>query len=332
MASASHQNRRNALKQTAKETKAMTPTIAASLPHLNPSVSLSFALETLPPLDPAKCPRFRLSPNPTTPGTPISVLDSDSFDAAITMPSSIFSLTSSDTSTTLEKESSILTLLQESASAPFNLNPATASRVAVLNMASEHNPGGGWMNGAAAQEEALCFRSTLASSLHKSRHYPIPDRCGLWTKDVVIFRTSMAQGHELTVPAVEVEKLPVVSVLSVAGIRRPRVEVVEGRSVFAEAKDRELTKDKMRICLRMAAERGHTMLVLGALGCGAFRNPPEEVADCWGEVLREREFAGGWFKAVWFAVFDRKRDGNLPIFKGRLDGKVVGFVEPEKGV
>ncbi|KAK4445424.1 hypothetical protein QBC34DRAFT_472288 [Podospora aff. communis PSN243] len=323
--SSTHQNRRNALKQTAKETKAMTPTIATSLPHLNPTLSLRFSLETLPPLDPTKCPHFHLSRDPSSHGTPISVLPSDSFDAAITMPSILLSLPSSpQTHTELEKSN--LTHLHSSCAAPSNLNPSTAARVAVLNMASEHNPGGGWMNGAAAQEEALCFRSTLASSLHKSRHYPIPDRSGIWTKDVVIFRTSMAEGHELMVPAVEAERLPVVSVLSVAGIRRPRVESVNGKSVFAEAGDRELTRDKMRLCLRMAAERGHTMVVLGALGCGAFRNPPEEVAECWGEVLREGEFAGGWFRGVWFAVFDRKGDGNLPVFKRWLDGKVVGVV------
>jgi uncharacterized protein (TIGR02452 family) len=325
--STTHQNRRNALKQTAKETKAMTPTIAASLPHLNPTVSLRFALETLPPLDPAICPRFRLSSDSTSHGAPISVLDSDSFDAAIAMPSTLLSLPQSDTSNQIETEKSILTHLQSSCTSPSNLNPITAPRVAVLNMASEHNPGGGWLNGAAAQEEALCFRSTLASSLHKNRHYPIPDRSGVWTKDVVIFRTSMAQGHELMVPETEAEKLSVVSVLSVAGIRRPKVEVVNGKSVFAEERDRELTKDKMRLCLRMAATQGHTMVVLGALGCGAFRNPPEEVAECWGEVLREGEFAGGWFRGVWFAVFDRKGDGNLPIFKRWLDGKIVGVVE-----
>jgi uncharacterized protein (TIGR02452 family) len=68
------------------------------------------------------------------------------------------------------------------------------------------------------------------------------------------------------------------------------------------------------------------MLVLGAIGCGAFRNPPQEVADCWLEVLSEAEFAGGWFKEIHFAVFDRRNEGNFEIFRDMFDGKVVSGV------
>ncbi len=73
----------------------------------------------------------------------------------------------------------------------------------------------------------------------------------------------------------------------------------------------------------MAGTKGHTMLVLGAIGCGAFRNPPEEVVRCWQEVLNEAEFAGGWFKEIWFAVYDRRNEGNFEIFKQAFDGKAI---------
>ena len=141
----------------------------------------------------------------------------------------------------------------------------------------------------------------------------------------------------MMVPDTPAEELPVVSVLSVAGVRKPEVKTVardekapeDRKTVFANDEDRVLTKDKMRLCLRMAATKGHTMLVLGALGCGAFKNPPEEVAECWKEVLDESEFAGGWFKEIWFAVFDRKGDGNLPIFSKALDGRKTGIIAGE---
>ncbi|KAK5660600.1 hypothetical protein OQA88_13163 [Cercophora sp. LCS_1] len=278
------QARRAALAAIAHETVAQTPTVSAALPHLSPTKSTPYSLSTLAPLDPSKSPKFSK--------TSIRVVPSDSFEAAISMPS---------------------TVLGDSE----NSNDSKSTRVAVLNMASEKNPGGGFLRGASAQEEALCFRSTLAASLHKNL-YPIAPRDGVYTRDVIVFRTSAADGHEL-MPFDEPEKLPVVSVLSVAGIRKPETKKEGGRVLYKEEGDRELTRDKMRLCLRMAAAEGHTLLVLGALGCGAFRNPVGEVANCWGEVLGEEEFKG-WFREVWFAVYDRRGEGNLEVFKEVLEG------------
>lgn len=200
-----------------------------------------------------------------------------------------------------------------------------ATRVAVLNLASDTSPGGGWLNGAMAQEEALCYRSSLSLSLHK-RYYPWGPEQGVYTRDVVIFRTSTDTGHKLLAPDTPASHLPVVSVLSVAAIRRPKLSDAqvlgsgEARKVFADREDREWTMKKMRLVLRMAALRGHDRLVLGALGCGAFRNPVEEIAGCWREVLEEDEFAGGWWREMVFAVFDRKDEGNFGVFETTLGG------------
>lgn len=251
------------------------------------------------------------------------------------MPSSVLGIPSSLGKPTKTVETEILGHLRSIAASPGNLDATSAARVAVLNMVSGRSPGGGWLKGASAQEEALCFRSTLAASLHRTL-YPIQQRAGLYTRDVVVFRTSMGDGHKLLIPATPASDLPVASVLSVAGIRRPDVKPLDeaasgstvqtsgnsghkgsapkGPFVFADPAARELTKDKMRLCLRMAGAKGHTMLVLGAIGCGAFRNPPEEVVKCW-EVLDEDEFAGGWFKEIWFAVYDRRKEGNFDIFR-----------------
>ncbi|KAK3307707.1 uncharacterized protein B0T15DRAFT_493173 [Chaetomium strumarium] len=364
--------RRLALAAIAKETQERTPTIAARLPHLDVSKSEKLDLPSLPPLDPAKCPQFRIPNQGSLVGTTTRVFNRDSFDAALSMSSSILDLhpTPGEKSiTSTENEKEILSHLEPLSASPTNLNPSTAARVAVLNMASDRNPGGGWLNGASAQEEALCFRSTLAASLHRA-YYPLRRREGLYTPDVVVFRRSAAaggeEGHKLMVPETAVGELPVVSVLSVAGIRGPEVrpegeeggreeggqekkavgkeaaesgrkeaegdqergkgktKTPKGPFVFADPAARELTKDKMRLCLRMAGAKGHTMLVLGALGCGAFRNPPQEVARCWQEVLGEAEFAGGWFREIWFAVYDRRNEGNFDVFRDAFDGKVVG--------
>jgi hypothetical protein len=338
--------RRLALAAVAKETETTTPTIASSLPHLDPAKSEKLDLRTLPPLDASRCPRFKLTNKPGLAyGTTTRVFNQDSFDAALAMSSSTLGISPGLAKPASTVEAEILEHLKSTASSPGNLDPTTAARVAVLNMASERSPGGGWLKGASAQEEALCFRSTLAASLHRTL-YPIQQRAALYTRDVVVFRTSMGDGHKLMVPETPASNLPVFSVLSVAGIRRPDVKPLDeeasgsttqasgssghkgkaakGPFVFADPAARELTKDKMRLCLRMAGAKGHTMLLLGAIGCGAFRNPPEEVAKCWQEVLGEDEFAGGWFKEIWFAVYDRRNEGNFEIFSEAFDGKVIG--------
>lgn len=151
----------------------------------------------------------------------------------------------------------------------------------------------------------------------------------LYTPDVIIIRSDMGSGHALLMPDVNVEDLPVVSALSIAAVRTPHTVTVQRQTAsgelvkrleFADSEDRVLTKDKMRLCLRMAAHKGHGSLVLGALGCGAFGNPPEEVTRCWLDVLRETEFQGGWWEHIIFAVYDTKSDGNFAIFKRDLHG------------
>ncbi|KAK4158220.1 hypothetical protein C8A00DRAFT_39415 [Chaetomidium leptoderma] len=324
-----------ALAAIAKETETTSPTIASSLPHLDPANSEELDLKTLPPLDASKCPGFKLANGPgSTYGTTARVFNQDSFDAAITMPSSVLSIPPTNSG---KPTQAVETQIFE------HLESATASGCGV-EYGIRTQPRGGWLKGTSAQEEALCFRSTLAASLHRNL-YPIQDRTGLYTRDVVVFRESMSDGHKLMIPGTAMTDLPIVSALTVAGIRRPDVKPIgeeaaatgndttvetKGPFVFADPAARDLTKDKMRLCLRMAGAKGHTMLVLGAIGCGAFGNPPEEVAKCWMEVLSEVEFAGGWFKEIWFAVYDRTNEGNFEIFTEAFDGKVVGELQAFK--
>jgi hypothetical protein len=287
-----HAARRAANAATAAETRTILPDILKALPNLQASKSEALYLDTLPALKSTDCPHV-------TPDGKVAVkiVNEDTFNAAISLAA---------------------------------LEGSDHGRVAVLNMASHSHPGGGWLKGASAQEEALCYRSSLSLSLHK-RYYPFQQRMGIYTPDVLIIRSDMSSGHRLLLPDAKHVDLPVASVLSIAGLRHPetskqQVATPTGpqeRVIFAKATDRILTKDKMRLCLRMAASRGHRLLVLGALGCGAFKNPPKEVANCWLEVLQEPEFQGGWWKAIWFAVFDRRNEGNFEIFRDVLDNVEV---------
>ncbi|KAF3768921.1 hypothetical protein M406DRAFT_231778, partial [Cryphonectria parasitica EP155] len=289
------------LVHVANETRSVLPFILKDLPGFKAEKSEIISLDTNPPLKQQDCPQHDKAT--------VKVINEDSFNAAIMMMDTTSAVSAPPGASTVTK------------------SPMTYSRPAVLNLASDKSPGGGWLNGAMAQEEALCYRSSLSLSLHK-HYYPWDADQGVYTHDVVIIRSSASEDHKLLAPDIPAADLPVVSVVSIAAVRCPKVSEVQSlagdkRKVFADSEDRDLTKRKMRLGLRVAAAKGHDCLVLGALGCGAFRNPVEEVADAWKEVLEETEFAGGWWREIWFAVFDQKNEGNYEVFEKVLGGLQV---------
>lgn len=74
-------------------------------------------------------------------------------------------------------------------------------------------------------------------------------------------------------------------------------------------------KNRMRRALAIFADRGDRILVLGAYGCGVFRNDPREVARWWKELLDEG--FGGCFDLVVHAVLDHsKNQACLRAFQG----------------
>lgn len=179
--------------------------------------------------------------------------------------------------------------------------------VAVLNMASQRNPGGGVANGSRAQEEELCRRSNLLMSLYsfseksailghtsKSGRYPIPTYGGIYSPDVEIYR---GKGYK---PYHESFK---VDVISVAAMIRPEYDPV---TLMISKKQVHIMKRKIKTILRIALMNKRTKLVLGAFGCGVFCNPPKHVALMFKEVLESPEFKNA-FEEICFAILD---DGN----------------------
>lgn len=194
----------------------------------------------------------------------------------------------------------------------------------VLNMASHRNPGGGVLLGAAAQEENIFRRSNLFKSMFQyasyaeeygltksADQYPLDTNYGgVYTPDAVVFRGPQAVGYPLFVAP------HMFSFVAVAGISSPRLLKSRLRD-----EDVEITKNKMRTIFRIALLHGHDSMVLGALGCGAFGNPPSHIASLFHEVMQEPEFKNH-FKAIVFAIIEdlssRKRhnpDGNLKPFE-----------------
>ncbi|KAI4143317.1 MAG: hypothetical protein LQ341_002951 [Variospora aurantia] len=278
------------LAAVAEETVELLPGLLKTTPDAPPTGEL-IKPDTLYPAFKSDCPNRSK--------TRVRVLNIDTLDAAIR-------LSSLTTSTVAQ---------------------SPAPPVLILNMANAKHGGGGWLKGAIAQEEALCYRSSLCFTL-KRRFYPMPDRAAIYSPTVVVIRESLAKGHQL-LDLSHPEKLPVVSVVSVAAVRDPSVErrLGDGEEIYRNGDDRDLMRSKIRMILRIAAAKGHRKLVLGALGCGAFGNPKGEVMELWKELLTEAEFSGGWWEDVVFAVLDdgggKESDGNYGVFWRGLNGLEV---------
>jgi uncharacterized protein (TIGR02452 family) len=70
--------------------------------------------------------------------------------------------------------------------------------------------------------------------------------------------------------------------------------------------------------LRVAAAKNHRCLVLGAWGCGVFRNDPSEVADVFARALAHTSLQGAFDRVV-FAVYDRTAEQRtLRAFEDRF--------------
>lgn len=179
---------------------------------------------------------------------------------------------------------------------------ANKERVAVLNFASAKNPGGGFLNGAMAQEEALAASSGLYRTLTAHREYYDLNRAfgsmiytdtAIYSPDVVFFRDDRFRLLEQPVTA---------SVLT--------LPAVNFGQVLFKGEDPDTAKRAMRRRMKLAltafAAMGDRNLVLGAYGCGVFRNDPKDVARWWKELLEEG--FSSLFEQITFAVLDTSKN------------------------
>ena len=174
--------------------------------------------------------------------------------------------------------------------------------VAVLNFASARNPGGGYVNGAQAQEEALCRASALYTCLleapayyvhHRAMRDPFYSDRVIHSPGVPVFRDD--RGHLLDEPF-EVGFLT--SPAPNAGVIRRKVpeRMDEIPAVLAGRAAR---------VLETAAANGYRSLVLGAWGCGVFQNDPAMVAGSFRDLLGPGGRFEEAFEQVVFGILDR---------------------------
>jgi uncharacterized protein (TIGR02452 family) len=190
--------------------------------------------------------------------------------------------------------------------------PATPTEHArpplVLNLASYQAFGGGVERGAVAQEEEL-FRKT-DYGCHRGRElYPLQKEEFVVTPSVAVLKT----GAYRDLPP---DQVRIVDMLAVSAVRLS--EPADGRAPTFSAADLQTASAKIETVFRYAAAHGYRRLVLGALGCGVYRNPPEVVARLFYQMMHKY---AKYFDHIVYAVHARGDNPNFDIFHRVLLGR-----------
>ncbi|MDN4600236.1 TIGR02452 family protein [Paenibacillus sp. F6_3S_P_1C] len=204
---------------------------------------------------------------------------------------------------------------------------AAASRLSVdegrkdvvcLNFASAKNPGGGFLGGSQAQEESLARATGLypcIAQMNEMYDYNRKQRSCLYS-DYMIYSPA--------VPVIRDDEDRLLDKYNLtAFITAPAVNagVVRERGDADDQQIESVMKGRIRYILDVAALHGHQTIVLGAYGCGVFRNDPAKVAEYFHDVLVRENFKHS-FERIVFAVLDRTAgQKTFKAFEDRLAGE-----------
>lgn len=200
-------------------------------------------------------------------------------------------------------------------------------KVCVLNFASATNPGGGVVHGSSAQEEAICRCSTLYPCLnnkemwhgfygpHREADDPLYNDDCIFTPGIKVFKSDtnfpeLMQESEwwdvavITCAAPNLRSVPSNMMNPNAGSKAASV-TYEGL--------RKLLTSRIQRIFEVALRNKADVLILGAFGCGAFRNPPKLVAEVFAEFTEKYR---NCFDVIEYAVFHVEHErANYEAFK-----------------
>jgi uncharacterized protein (TIGR02452 family) len=186
---------------------------------------------------------------------------------------------------------------------------------AALNFASARNPGGGFIRGAKAQEEDLARCSALYDCQLTQRPYYDANR----NQESLLYTDHIIYSPDI--PFFRDERLDLLNAPFFASIitaPAPNAGEFLQREPHGYAQVRVALERRAGMVLSVAAEEKQRVLVLGAWGCGVFRNVPADVADVFAMWLRHPGFTGAFDRVV-FGIYERDKDRpTLEVFKRKL--------------
>lgn len=189
---------------------------------------------------------------------------------------------------------------EDSVSSILRLANEGETNIMCLNFASAKNPGGGFLNGALAQEESLAVSSSLYDcqmnsfefyQTHRDMKSCVYTDGMIYSPKVPVFRNN--KGDLLN------EYIRVDFITSAA--------VNTGVVIRKEPEKEKLIQNIMEVriekMLSLCVVNNNTTLILGAWGCGVFQNDPNMIAKLFFEALNGK--FKNQFKRVVFAIYSR---------------------------
>lgn len=170
-------------------------------------------------------------------------------------------------------------------------------RPLVLIFADHRFAGGDVQNGSGAQEESLFRRTNLCQYMLQHVHYPILPFEALVSKDVTVFRDIEARHCEM------LEHPFTMDFIACPALHNPKL--MDGRLTDDDV---ELLRCKLRLIFQAALKCGNDALVLGPMGCGAWRSPPEHVAQIMKEEIQSVQ---GAFKHITLACLEVQQNDYI---------------------
>jgi len=189
-------------------------------------------------------------------------------------------------------------------------------RIGVLNFASARHPGGGFLSGAKAQEESLARSSGLYKSLVKYPDYYVFHRGQ---------KTALYSDRMIYSPACPVVRdeagnwLPQPYTVDFISSAAPNAGAMQLNEKNDLGQIPTAFRERAGKVLALAAHHGCQTLILGAWGCGAFRNDPQLVARIFWDQLNPRGVFRGRFDRVVFSILDtHDEQRNIHAFQERF--------------
>ena len=186
-------------------------------------------------------------------------------------------------------------------------------KLAILNFASFKHPGGGYIRGTHAQEECLCEKSFLYNVLSKFEDTWYKDNLnyandslyadrGLYSPNVLFLENgggSICKCDVITVACPNLKSF---------------IERKKGKPNIDELNYQALY-NRCRFILEIAKRQKVYSLILGAFGCGVFKQNPENVANIFRELLNKYDYGLYSVEFAIPAVNNQSKTDNYKVFK-----------------